>query len=247
MKVLALQSTPATSTISCPASGRSAHSLLRLPLGTGRTVGPLLRAAVTVDVCGHLPTITGAAVPGKHFPGVRGPAAGSVAVELVGRMSHQVALEAGQPQGVMEVGIDLRLSHLTTEPEVVQPQRSDPEAGRLQHPAESLRLLRSHPVVVHDGVLSVPTGPIYTAADISADPQYAARHMVQSFDVSTGEEILNDVGFPGIVPVIGEHSLPIHHLGPDLGEHTHEVLSGLLHLTGDQIAAATAAKENLPA
>lgn len=93
----------------------------------------------------------------------------------------------------------------------------------------------------------VPAGPIYTAADISTDPQYAARNMIQSFDVSTGEEDLTGVGFPGIVPVIGEQSLPIRHLGPDLGEHTHEVLTGLLHYTQDQITAATATKETLPA
>src|SRR6476620_4372238 len=55
----------------------------------------------------------------------------------------------------------------------------------------------------------VPAGPIYTAADISNDSQYAARNMIQKFDVSTGDEILPGVGFPGIVPVIGDHSLPI--------------------------------------
>jgi formyl-CoA transferase len=96
----------------------------------------------------------------------------------------------------------------------------------------------------------VPAGPIYTAADISADPQYAARNMIQPFDVSTGQEELHDVGFPGIVPVIGERSLPIHHLGPELGEHTHEVLTGLLHYTQDQITATQASnplKETLPA
>lgn len=97
------------------------------------------------------------------------------------------------------------------------------------------------------GAVGVPAGPIYTAADISADPQYAARHMIQKFDVSTGAEELHDVGFPGIVPVLGEHSLPIHHLGPDLGEHTQEVLAGLLRLSAEQIAEATAAKETLPA
>jgi crotonobetainyl-CoA:carnitine CoA-transferase CaiB-like acyl-CoA transferase len=66
----------------------------------------------------------------------------------------------------------------------------------------------------------VPAGPIYTAADISTDSQYAARNMIQKFDVSTGDEILPGVGFPGIVPVIGEQSLPIRNLGPDLGENT---------------------------
>ncbi|MCR1161914.1 CoA transferase [Paenarthrobacter sp. UW852] len=89
----------------------------------------------------------------------------------------------------------------------------------------------------------VPAGPIYTAADISADGQYAARNMIQKFDVSTGEEILPDVGFPGIVPVIGEQSLPIRNLGPDLGEHTQEVLGGLLNMDAAQIKAASGSDE----
>ncbi|GAA3526092.1 CoA transferase [Amycolatopsis ultiminotia] len=69
----------------------------------------------------------------------------------------------------------------------------------------------------------VPAGPISTAADIVADPQYAARDMVQYFDVDTGDGVRR-VGFPGIVPVIGERSLPVRSLGPELGEHTAEVL-----------------------
>ncbi|MEX5256732.1 CaiB/BaiF CoA transferase family protein [Kocuria arenosa] len=92
----------------------------------------------------------------------------------------------------------------------------------------------------------VPAGPIYTAADIGADPQYTARHMVQHFDVSTGEEILTHVGFPGIVPVIGEHSLPVRHLGPDLGEHTDEVLAGLLGLSRHQIDQAAGSQGDTP-
>lgn len=88
----------------------------------------------------------------------------------------------------------------------------------------------------------VPAGPIHTAADIVANEQYAARNMVQKFDVSTGEEILHDVGFPGIVPVIGGTSLPVRHLGPDLGEHNDEVLGTMLGLDAEGIAAAAGAK-----
>jgi formyl-CoA transferase len=91
----------------------------------------------------------------------------------------------------------------------------------------------------------VPAGPIYTAADIVADEQYAARNMIQKFDVSTGEETLSDVGFPGIVPVIGGQSLPIRNLGPDLGENTEEVLGGLLNMDTDQINAASSREEAL--
>jgi formyl-CoA transferase len=91
----------------------------------------------------------------------------------------------------------------------------------------------------------VPAGPIYTAADISTDSQYAARNMIQKFDVSTGEEILTGVGFPGIVPVIGGQSLPIRNLGPDLGENTTEILSGLLEMDDAQINAASGRQEAL--
>ena len=93
----------------------------------------------------------------------------------------------------------------------------------------------------------VPAGPIYTAADISTDSQYAARNMIQKFDVSTGEEVLPGVGFPGIVPVIGGQSLPIRNLGPDLGENTAEILSGLLGMDPAEISAATGREEALQA
>lgn len=91
----------------------------------------------------------------------------------------------------------------------------------------------------------VPAGPIYTAADISTDSQYAARNMIQKFDVSTGDEVLPGVGFPGIVPVIGDQSLPIRNLGPDLGENTEEILSGLLNMDPAEISAASGREEAL--
>ena len=83
----------------------------------------------------------------------------------------------------------------------------------------------------------VPSGPIYTAADICADDQYAARNMIQHFSVDTGEAEPQSVGFPGIVPVIGGKSLPIRNVGPDLGEHTREVLATVLGLDDDEIGA----------
>jgi crotonobetainyl-CoA:carnitine CoA-transferase CaiB-like acyl-CoA transferase len=85
----------------------------------------------------------------------------------------------------------------------------------------------------------VPSGPIYTAADICADEQYEARNMIQHFAVDTGEPQPKTVGFPGIVPVIGGSSLPIRSVGPDLGEHTPEVLSSVLGLSDDEIGALT--------
>ncbi|WP_227996404.1 CaiB/BaiF CoA transferase family protein [Nocardia australiensis] len=87
---------------------------------------------------------------------------------------------------------------------------------------------------------AIPCGPIYTAADIVDDEQYKARNMIQPFPVDVGEPQPKTVGFPGIVPVIGDRSLPIRNIGPDLGEHTHEVLSGLLGMSDKDIDALEA-------
>ncbi len=89
----------------------------------------------------------------------------------------------------------------------------------------------------------VPSGPIYTAADICADEQYAARGMIQKFTVATGAAGPKEVGFPGIVPVFGGTSLPIRNIGPGLGEHTREVLESLLGKTAGQIDAIISGKD----
>ncbi|MEC4761886.1 CaiB/BaiF CoA transferase family protein [Mycobacterium sherrisii] len=77
------------------------------------------------------------------------------------------------------------------------------------------------------GAAAVPAGPINTAADIKADEQFRARGMIQHLPVSTGTEVLPAVAFPGIVPRIGDHAAAIRSLGPDLGEHTEEILGAL--------------------
>ncbi|MFI0820083.1 CaiB/BaiF CoA transferase family protein [Streptomyces sp. NPDC021098] len=74
----------------------------------------------------------------------------------------------------------------------------------------------------------VPAGPIYSAEDICADQQFAVRGMIQPLPVRIAAEEPQEVGFPGIVPVLGEKSLPVRSLGPDLGEHTRQVLTDLL-------------------
>lgn len=100
--------------------------------------------------------------------------------------------------------------------------------------AEVIRLLDA---------VDVPAGPIYRAEDLVADTQLAARDMIQRHPVSTGERELPDVPFPGVVPVLGDRSLPIRRLGPDLGADTHDVLRDVLGWTPEQIAAYT---EGLP-
>jgi formyl-CoA transferase len=69
----------------------------------------------------------------------------------------------------------------------------------------------------------VPSGRIYTAADIHRDPHYAARGMIESHALPDGSPI--DV--PGAVPKLSETPGRTRWLGPALGEHTAEILAAL--------------------
>jgi formyl-CoA transferase len=72
----------------------------------------------------------------------------------------------------------------------------------------------------------VPAGPIYTAKDIVEDPHYAARGMLQTFEVEVESgQAPSTVTFPGIVPLLGSTSYSVDHVGPELGQHTDLVLA----------------------
>jgi formyl-CoA transferase len=69
----------------------------------------------------------------------------------------------------------------------------------------------------------VPAGRIYSAADIAADPHFAARGMLQDIVAGDGEPLK----VPGIVPKLSATPGAIRTPAPKLGEHTDEVLKGL--------------------
>jgi len=69
----------------------------------------------------------------------------------------------------------------------------------------------------------IPSSAIYTAADIVADAQYQAREMVLSERLPDGTA----VKMPGVVPKLSGTPGRVGWLGPTLGAHTREVLTGL--------------------
>jgi formyl-CoA transferase len=69
----------------------------------------------------------------------------------------------------------------------------------------------------------VPVGRIYSVADMFDDPQYAAREMIQRFKWQ-GEL---DIALPNVTPKLSVTPGGTRWLGPELGEHTDEVLHGL--------------------
>ena len=78
----------------------------------------------------------------------------------------------------------------------------------------------------------VPSGKIYTVADIADDPHYAARGMLQRVQLQDGSEL----SVPGFVPKLSRTPGGHRRNAPDLGQDTDAVLTEI-GLTGQQIAA----------
>ncbi|MBF5001713.1 CoA transferase, partial [Nocardia sp. BSTN01] len=135
-----------------------------------------------------------------------------------------------------------RYMQVIERPDLAEDPELQDNAGRWRHRDRldaaigewSVRHTRDEALAILEQA-AIPCGPIYTAADIVADEQYRARNMIQHFPVDVGATEPKQVAFTGIVPVIGERSLPIRAVGPDLGEHTREVLSELLGMSDADI------------
>lgn len=73
------------------------------------------------------------------------------------------------------------------------------------------------------GKADVPSGRIYTAEDIVNDAQYQAREMLLETRLPDGET----VKMPGIVPKLSRTPGRVEWVGPQLGEHTAEILASI--------------------
>lgn len=91
------------------------------------------------------------------------------------------------------------------------------------------------------GEAGVPVGPVYDACGIATDPHFQARDMLSPLRVAVDGEP-EEIRFPGVVPRIPSAPGDVRWVGPKLGEHTDEVLRGLLELSPEQLADYRARK-----
>jgi formyl-CoA transferase len=87
----------------------------------------------------------------------------------------------------------------------------------------------------------VPSGGIYDARAIVEDEHYQARDMLRPVKVVVEDEP-EEIRFPGVVPRLPGAPGEVRQAGPDLGEHTAQVLGDLLGIDADRLAAYRARK-----
>ncbi len=73
----------------------------------------------------------------------------------------------------------------------------------------------------------VPTGPVYSIADIVKDEQYIARGIFETVEIELGDT----VKIPAVLPFLSETPGGTDWIGPKLGEHNEEIYRGFLEMS----------------
>jgi formyl-CoA transferase len=170
------------------------------------------------------------------FGAVRGPAGsalpGIAPTNAYACADGAYALVAGNGDSIFK-----RLMQCIGRPDLAQDPELARNAGRVQRVEEIDAAIGAwtaqHSV---DEVLAalaqaqVPSGMIYTVADIAADPHYAARGMLEQITLDDGSAL----SVPGFVPKLSRTPGGHRRNAPKLGQDTDTVL-GEMGLTAEQI------------
>lgn len=115
--------------------------------------------------------------------------------------------------------------------------RLSDNAGRVQHEAEIDEAISAWTgrfssddilALLEDAV--VPSGPIYNVEDMFNDPHYRARGLFETVEYSHGE-----IEVAAIHPRLSETPGKTERGGPDLGQHTEDVLKHFLNVSDDDL------------
>ena len=87
-------------------------------------------------------------------------------------------------------------------------------------------------VLARCNATGAPAGPLNNIADIFGDRQFHARRNLVAID---DEDLAETIIVPNVVPRLSRTPGRIKHLGPRLGQHTDEVLKGLLGLSDAEV------------
>jgi len=130
-----------------------------------------------------------------------------------------------------------RLMKAIDQPEMAADERFEDNMGRVEHEKEIDAAIEkwtsehtSEEVLsIMDGV-SVPAGPIYSVEDMMKDEHYIARGMFEEVEANG-----RPLKIPAMLPILTETPGGTDWSGPELSQHTNEVLSELLGKNAEEI------------
>ena len=204
--------------------------LARRGSGNGQMVDVAIYESVFNMLEGIVPEYDGAGV-------VRGPS-GSTLTGIVPSNTYICADGRYMVIGANGDSLFRRLMQAIGRPDMAEDPRFANNAGRVEHESEIDAVIaawtRSHDAATVQKALddcAVPGGPIYSVADMAADPHFQARGLFEEVDVRG-----RPLKIPAILPKLSDTPGRTDHAGPQLGEHTQEVLRRLLGLTSDELS-----------
>jgi len=126
-----------------------------------------------------------------------------------------------------------RLAAAMQRPDLAEDARYATHAARGEHQPELdaliddwTRTLDLEPLEALLTENGVPCGLIYTAPDMLRDPHFKAREAI----VEVAHKDFGPIKMQNVAPRLSDTPGKVRHAGPDLGEHTEEVLSDLLSI-----------------
>lgn len=132
-----------------------------------------------------------------------------------------------------------RLAQAMGMPELAADPRFSTHTARGEHQAEldeiiggwsrTMAAARLEALMEEHGV---PCGKIYTAPDMLADPQYAAREAITSIL----HPRLGQLRMQNVVPKLSATPGRVRSPGPELGEHNQEIYGNLMRMSAGEIA-----------
>lgn len=174
---------------------------------------------------------------------VRGPS-GSTITGIVPSNTYLCADDKYVVIGANGDSLFKRLMRAIGRPEMADDPRFANNAGRVEHEREIdeaigawTRSNESDEVLRTLNEISVPGGPIYSVADMFADPHFNARGLFEEVNVND-----QPLKVPAILPKLQATPGATHSAGPKLGEHTDAVLRDVLKLSAERIQELRAAR-----
>ena len=122
-------------------------------------------------------------------------------------------------------------------------ERMADNAGRVKHETQIDKAIMEWTATITSSEVlnaltdaAVPCGPIYSVEDMFNDPHYRARGLFESVEYAGGE-----LDVAAIHPRLSKTPGRTDRGGPDLGEHTAEVLKSYLGMSDEEFSELRAA------